>query len=296
MVWDSCLHFCADRSGREPQDRNLQSFEQAYSAEIRGLDLGNSPSELDKVFVPCPNEVSAQQELRLGKPSLRAEFHCAERRRMSIYGPPASIPIRLHGFINLLASYMNDNLAQTRPIEDMPNKVRPRTAPRVAPFAKPFLAGVLFVGLSFVAQAGLPKQDPDFSNYDVPLYEQITNRIKAKVLARLGDGRNTHDRYFIIPFAYENKGNDPGFSHSFMSVIRVLADDKQTKLTPGLQGRTYKNRKFEAFTISWLPHDSRPIPIFAFLRARVVAFFQSGTFVLYLSGETLSSMKRSNWL
>ena len=87
------------------------------------------------------------------------------------------------------------------------------------PVARFFLAGVLSLSLSLVAQAGLLKQDPDFSNYDVPLYEQITNHIKAKVLARLGDGRNTHDRYFIIPFAYENKRNDPGFSHSFMSVI-----------------------------------------------------------------------------
>jgi hypothetical protein len=150
---------------------------------------------------------------------------------------------------------MNDHLAQTKSGEDMPNQARPRTALRVAPFARFFLAGVLILSLSFMAQAGLLKQDPDFSNYDVPLYEQITNHIKAKVLARLGDGRNTYDRYFIIPFAYENKGNDPGFSHSFMSVIRVLADDKQTKLTPGLQKRTYKNREFEAFTISWLPHD-----------------------------------------
>ena len=40
-----------------------------------------------------------------------------------------------------------------------------------------------------------------------------------------------------------------------MAVIRVLADDKQSKLTPGLQKRTYQNRDFEAFTISWLPHD-----------------------------------------
>ena len=150
---------------------------------------------------------------------------------------------------------MNDHLAQTKSSEDMPNQARPRTALRVAPFARFFLAGVLILSLSFMAHAGLLKQDADFSNYDVPLYEQITNHIKAKVLARLGDGRNTHDRYFIIPFAYENKRNDPGFSHSFMSVIRVLADDKQTKLTPGLQKRTYKNREFEAFTISWLPHD-----------------------------------------
>ena len=89
----------------------------------------------------------------------------------------------------------------------------------------------------------------------MPLYDQIVGRIKAKVLARLGEGRNTHDRYFIIPFAYENKGNDPEFSHSFMSVIRVLADDQQPQLTHGLKTGTLKNRNFEAFTISWLPHD-----------------------------------------
>jgi hypothetical protein len=150
---------------------------------------------------------------------------------------------------------MNDHLAHTKSSEDMLNQARPRTALRVVPFARFLLAGVLILSLSFVAQAGLLKQDPDFSNYDVPLYEQITNHIKAKFLARLGDGRNTLDRYFIIPFAYENKGNDPGFAHSFMSVVRVLANDKQTKLTTDLQKRTYKNREFKAFTISWLPHD-----------------------------------------
>jgi hypothetical protein len=35
----------------------------------------------------------------------------------------------------------------------------------------------------------------------------------------------------------------------------VLADNKQPKLTSGLDKRKYKNREFEAFTISWLPHD-----------------------------------------
>jgi hypothetical protein len=150
---------------------------------------------------------------------------------------------------------MNDHLAQNKSSEDLANQAPRRIATRVAPFARFLLAGVLILSLSCVAKAGLFKKDPDFSNYDVPLYEQITNHIKAKVLARLGDDRNTHDRYFIIPFAYENKGNDPRLSHSFMAVIRVYADDKQNKLTPGLQKRTYKNREFEAFTISWLPHD-----------------------------------------
>jgi hypothetical protein len=150
---------------------------------------------------------------------------------------------------------MNDHLAQAKPSEDMSAETPLRTVPRVAPFARLLLASVLVLSLSFVAEAGLFQKDPDFSNYDVPLYKQIANHIKAKVLARLGGGRNTRDRYFIIPFAYENKGNDPRFSHSFMAVIRVLADGKQNKLTPDLQKRTYKNREFEAFTISWLPHD-----------------------------------------
>ena len=109
---------------------------------------------------------------------------------------------------------------------------------------------ILLFTLPIVAQA-----DVDFSNYDVPLYTQIVDRIKAKVSARLGGGSNTRERYFIIPFAYQDRGNHPEFSHSFISVIRVLADNKQPKLTPGLKLRRYRNREFEAFTISWLPHD-----------------------------------------
>ena len=118
-----------------------------------------------------------------------------------------------------------------------------------------FRTFVLLLALPIVAQAGLFQRDVDFSNYDVPLYTQIVDRIKAKVSARLGEGTNTRERYFIIPFAYEDRGNHPEHSHSFISVIRVLADNKQPKLTPGLKMRKYKNREFEAFTISWLPHD-----------------------------------------
>jgi hypothetical protein len=114
---------------------------------------------------------------------------------------------------------------------------------------------VLLFSPSVPVHGGLLKGDVDFSNYDAPLYEQIVNRIKAKVAARLGEGKNTRDRYFIVPFAYQNKGNDPEFSHSFISVIRVLADGKQPSLRPGFRRGTYKNRNFEAFTISWLPHD-----------------------------------------
>jgi hypothetical protein len=118
-----------------------------------------------------------------------------------------------------------------------------------------FRTFILLFTLPIVAQAGLFQRDVDFSNYDKPLYTQIVDHIKAKVSARLGEGSNTRERYFIIPFAYQDRGNHPEFSHSFISVIRVLADNKQRKLTPALKLRRYRNREFEAFTISWLPHD-----------------------------------------
>jgi hypothetical protein len=110
---------------------------------------------------------------------------------------------------SLGANLLNYHCAQTRSIADVAQPARHRTVSRVVPFAVFFLAAVQLLSLSLVAEAGLFQQDPDFSNYDVPLYDQITNHIKAKVLARLGNGKNTHDRYFIIPFAYENKGNNP---------------------------------------------------------------------------------------
>jgi hypothetical protein len=119
----------------------------------------------------------------------------------------------------------------------------------------------LIISLPLVAQGGLidglfqPDKTVDWSSYDEPLYDQIVDHIKAKIARRLGKGPLTHERYFIIPFAYEDKGNHPEFSHSFISVIRVFADNKPAKLTPGLPTRTYKGWEFEAFTISWLPAD-----------------------------------------
>jgi hypothetical protein len=113
----------------------------------------------------------------------------------------------------------------------------------------------LLAVLPAVAPVDSPAQSVDFSNYDVPLYAQIVNRIKAKVSARLGEGDSARDRYFIIPFAYQDRGNHPEHSHSFLSVIRVLADNKQPKPTPGLKTVKYRNREFGAFTISWLPRD-----------------------------------------
>jgi hypothetical protein len=115
---------------------------------------------------------------------------------------------------------------------------------------------VSFLGFALVPQAGFAQRDVDFSKYDVPLYAQIVDRIKAKIAPRLGDRPLTRERYFIIPFAYQDRGNHPEFSHSFISVIRVFAgNNKQQKSTPGLPMRKYKNWEFEAFTISWLPRD-----------------------------------------
>jgi hypothetical protein len=135
-----------------------------------------------------------------------------------------------------------------------------------------FLTFLLLFGVSQFARAGLFKPDIDFSHYNEPLEQQIIDRIKAKVLARLGEGKNPHDRYFIIPFAYENRSDAPEFSHSFMTVIRVYADDKQPQVTAGLKQWVHKNRQFETFTISWLPHDFDTNPhlcVFEGLGARV---------------------------
>lgn len=142
----------------------------------------------------------------------------------------------------------------------MKNPLRKRSHPPAFPIvarlgqaALYFLAGVWF--LAGCATKPAASGRVDYAHYDEPLNDQVTNRIKAKVMARLGEGRNDHDRFFIIPFAFQNKGNDPEFSHSFISVIRVFGDGKQRQKDPGLITRTYKGRDFEAFTISWLPRD-----------------------------------------
>src|SRR6476620_6813052 len=100
---------------------------------------------------------------------------------------------------------------------------------------------LLVIGFPLLAHAGL-EREVDFSKYDVPLEAQIVDQIKTNIAPRLGDKPLTRERYFIIPFAYEDRGNHPEFSHSFITVIRVLADNKQPKLTPGLKLRKYRNR------------------------------------------------------
>jgi len=107
----------------------------------------------------------------------------------------------------------------------------------------------------FPAAAIAGGRQVEFSNYEKPLYEQVVDHIREKVAARIGDAKHKEDRYFIIPFAYENKGNDPEFSHSFMSVIRVFGEGRQPAPNSGFRTGRYKQWNFEAFTISWLPHD-----------------------------------------
>jgi len=98
-------------------------------------------------------------------------------------------------------------------------------------------------------------QTVDFTTYDVPLYRQIVDRISTHIVAKVGDRASPRDRYFIVPFAYQNEYNDPEYSHSFISVVRVFGDKKHTKVISGPGTTAYSTRKFQAFTISWLPRD-----------------------------------------
>jgi hypothetical protein len=170
--------------------------------------------------------------------------------------------------------------------------VQPKIKRRVKPLASWVATCALLFSPCVPVHGVLRKGDVDFSNYDVPLFEQIVNRIKAKVAARLGEGENRQDRYFIIPFAYQNRWNNPDFSHSFISVIRVLADGKQPSLRSGFRRERYKNRNFEAFTISWLPHDFDTNPhlcVFDGVGSRVVPKWNN---VLSPSEETSGWMRR----
>jgi hypothetical protein len=71
---------------------------------------------------------------------------------------------------------------------------------RVKPLASWVATCVLLFSPCVPVHGEFLKADVDFSNYNAPLFEQIVNRIKAKVSARLGEGKNTRDRYFIVPF------------------------------------------------------------------------------------------------
>jgi hypothetical protein len=139
-----------------------------------------------------------------------------------------------------------------------------RISQRVKPLARWIVYFALFFSLCLSVQAGLFRADVDFANYDVPLYEQIVNRIKDKVAARLGGVVSKDDRYFIVPFAFQDRWVKPQLSHSFISVIRVLGKGERPGLTPGFRRGKYKDWNFEAFTISWVPHDFDTNPVCVF--------------------------------
>ena len=141
---------------------------------------------------------------------------------------------------------------------------------------------------------GAFERNVDFSNYDTPLYVQIVDRIKARIAPRLGKGPLKHDRYFMVPFAYEDKGNHPEHSHSFISVIRVFATNKKPKLTPGLPTRKYGAWDFEAFTISWLPADFMTNPHLCVFDGVGPGCFRKETSVRSQPAKTLISRTPSN--
>ena len=118
-------------------------------------------------------------------------------------------------------------------------------------------AGLLLgaFSMAIVPATASAKEAPSVDHYDMPLYEQVVAHIREKVAARLGNQRLKRDRYFIIPFAYENKENDPEFSHSFMTVIRGFAHGKAPSSDSEFKRGTYKGWNFEAFNVSWLPAD-----------------------------------------
>src|SRR6516164_4187180 len=118
---------------------------------------------------------------------------------------------------------------------------------RVKPLAGWLATYALLFSPCIPVHGGWLKADVDFSNYNVPLYQQIVNRIKAKGAPRLRKGKNTRDRYFIVPFACQNKRNDPEFSHSFISVIHLLPEGKNSGLRPGLRRGKFRSHDFEAF-------------------------------------------------
>ena len=93
-------------------------------------------------------------------------------------------------------------MSAKRKTDDMPTQLS-RTSQTAShpPPALLLLIGALLLLTGCATPSGTGKRAADFTHYDEPLYQQITNRIKAKVRARLGQGPNTHDRYFIVPYA-----------------------------------------------------------------------------------------------
>ena len=169
--------------------------------------------------------------------------------------------------------------------------VQRRISRRVKPLASWIVYYALFFSLCVSASAGLLKADVNFSNYDTPLFQHIVNRIKDKVAARLGEVVNTKDRYFIVPFAFQKRGNNPQFAHSFISVIRVLGDgNSPASLRDSGEGDSRTG------ILKHLP-SAGCLTILVLIRcafsmASAAAFLRHGTNVLSWSGETSGWMRR----
>ena len=133
--------------------------------------------------------------------------------------------------------------------------VQRKISRRFKPLASWVATCALLFSPGVAVHGGLLKPDVNFSSYNVPLYEQIVNRIKAKGALHLGKGKNTRDHYFIVAFAYQDRWHTPQRSHSFISVIHLLPEGKKLGPTSGFKQGKFKGRDFEAFNISWAPHD-----------------------------------------
>jgi len=79
----------------------------------------------------------------------------------------------------------------------------------------------------------------------------------------------------MIPFAYEDKGNHPEMSHSFITRDSSVCHGKNNQLTPELPTANTSDWEFEAFTIRLAAGRFSGDPICAFLTARAARLFAS---------------------
>lgn len=116
-----------------------------------------------------------------------------------------------------------------------------------------YLKRILLLSFLVVSSAeAKTKKVVDYSRHNVSLYEQIKDRIRSKVSARLKAVPKSGLRYFLVPFAYQDAKNKAKQSHSFASIIRVGNNVPSEEVDTDYVDR---KAKVEAFTISWLPHD-----------------------------------------
>src|ERR1700751_1531847 len=92
-------------------------------------------------------------------------------------GGAASRAQPVHGLVNNEGKWL---LPRSRGVQWRINR-------RVKPFSSWIVYYALVFSSWFSVRPVLLKPDVPFSNYDPPLFEQIVNRIKDKVAARLGE-------------------------------------------------------------------------------------------------------------